>query len=38
MAAKRSATSRIAVSQSISSKLPSLRRRSGFVSRWGPFW
>ena len=36
--ASRSATSRIAVSQSISSKPPSARRRSGLVSLWRPFW
>ena len=37
-AAKRAAISAIAVSQSISSKLPSGRRRSGEVSRSRPFW
>jgi len=31
------AASRMAVSQSISSKLPSARRLSGFVRRWRPF-
>jgi len=34
----RAATSEIATSHSISSKLPSARRRSGFVKRCGPFW
>jgi hypothetical protein len=36
--ASASATSAIAVSQSISSCVPSGRRRSGVVSRWRPFW
>jgi hypothetical protein len=35
---KRSATSAMAVSQSIGSKVPSGRRRSGLVNRCGPFW
>ena len=34
----RAATSAMAVSQSISSNVPSGRRRSGLVSRWRPFW
>jgi hypothetical protein len=38
MRAKPAATSRIAVSQSISSKVPSGRRRKGLVKRWRPFW
>ena len=36
--AKRVGDLGIAVSQSISSKVPSGRRRSGVVSRWRPFW
>ena len=36
--AKPAATSRIAVSQSTGSKLPSRRRRSGDASRCRPFW